>query len=91
MNAIVISGFRGSGCSVPEPSAGPRRNALPSGVLVGSDSHTPVHGAPGVPRPDTTPRDVAPWLTAEIGEGTMNYKALEFTGPCVKPLGFWDR
>lgn len=33
VNAIVISGFRGSGCSAPEPSARARRNALPSGVL----------------------------------------------------------
>lgn len=98
----------------------------PGMIVVGSDSHTPVHGAlgalavalgndshagtvlpygkawfrvpetvrielAGVPRPGTTPRDIALWLTAEIGEGTMNYKALEFTGPYVKQLGFWDR
>ncbi|MCF3960852.1 3-isopropylmalate dehydratase large subunit [Streptomyces fuscigenes] len=98
----------------------------PGMIVVGSDSHTPVHGAlgalavalgndshagtvlpyskawfrvpetvgielHGVPRPGTTPRDVALWLTAQIGEGAMNYKALEFTGPYVKQLGFWDR
>ncbi|BBJ37613.1 3-isopropylmalate dehydratase large subunit [Streptomyces antimycoticus] len=98
----------------------------PGMIVVGSDSHTPVHGAlgalavalgndshagtvlpygkawfrvpetvrielSGVVRPGTTPRDIALWLTAEIGEGTMNYKALEFTGPYVKQLGFWDR
>ncbi|MYU13031.1 3-isopropylmalate dehydratase large subunit [Streptomyces samsunensis] len=98
----------------------------PGMIVVGSDSHTPVHGALGAlavalgndshagtvlpygkawfrvpetvrieltgePRPGTTPRDIALWLTAEIGEGTMNYKALEFTGPYVKQLGFWDR
>ncbi|MEW2549776.1 aconitase family protein [Streptomyces sp. NPDC047002] len=98
----------------------------PGMIVVGSDSHTPVHGAlgalavalgndshagtvlpysrawfrvpetvrielHGLPRPGTSPRDVALWLTARIGEGEMNYKALEFTGPYVKQLGFWDR
>ncbi|MEU3979144.1 aconitase family protein [Streptomyces sp. NPDC026672] len=98
----------------------------PGMIVVGSDSHTPVHGAlgalavalgndshagtvlpygkawfrvpetvrielHGVPRPGTTPRDVALWLTARIGEGAMNYRALEFAGPYVKQLGFWDR
>lgn len=98
----------------------------PGMIVVGSDSHTPVHGAlgalavalgndshagtvlpygkawfrvpetvrielHGVPRPGTSPRDVALWLTSRIGEGAMNYKALEFTGPYVKQLGFWDR
>lgn len=98
----------------------------PGMVVVGSDSHTPVHGTlgafavalgndshagtvlpygkawfkvpetvrvelQGTPRPGTTPRDVALWLTAEIGEGVLNYQAIEFTGPYVKGLGFWDR
>ncbi|MFI6344361.1 aconitase family protein [Streptomyces sp. NPDC050560] len=98
----------------------------PGMIVVGSDSHTPVHGAlgafavalgndshagtvlpydkawfrvpetvrielHGAPRPGTTPRDVAMWLTAEIGEGALNYRALEFAGPYVKQLGFWDR
>ncbi|MCA1218714.1 3-isopropylmalate dehydratase large subunit [Streptomyces sp. 8L] len=98
----------------------------PGMIVVGSDSHTPVHGALGalavalgndshagtvlpyskawfrVPetvrielhgatRPGTSTRDVALWLTARIGEGAMNYKALEFTGPYVKQLSFWDR
>jgi 3-isopropylmalate/(R)-2-methylmalate dehydratase large subunit len=98
----------------------------PGMIVVGSDSHTPVHGTlgalavalgndshagtvlpygkawfrvpetvsvelHGVPRPGTTPRDIALWLTAAIGEGAMNYKALEFSGPYVKQLGFWDR
>ncbi len=98
----------------------------PGTVVVGSDSHTPVHGAVGcfstglgndshagtvmpfgkawfkVPetiqvrlsgthKPGTTPRDAALWLTATIGEGGANYKALEFTGPYIKCLDFWDR
>ena len=98
----------------------------PGMIVVGSDSHTPVHGTlgalavalgndshagtvlpygkawfkvpetvrvelHGTPRPGTTPRDVALWLTAEIGEGALNYQAIEFTGPYVKGLGFWDR
>lgn len=98
----------------------------PGMIVVGSDSHTPVHGAlgalavalgndshagtvlpygkawfkvpetvrvelHGTPRPDTTPRDIALWLTAEIGEGALNYQAIEFTGPYVKGLDFWDR
>ncbi len=98
----------------------------PGTVVVGSDSHTPVHGAVGcfstglgndshagtvmpfgkawfkVPetiqvrlsgthKPGTTPRDAALWLTATIGEGGANYKALEFTGPYIKGLDFWDR
>ncbi|HEX3790066.1 MAG TPA: aconitase family protein [Pseudonocardiaceae bacterium] len=98
----------------------------PGMIVVGSDSHTPVHGTlgalavalgndshagtvlpygkawfkvpetvrvelHGTPREGTTPRDVALWLTAEIGEGALNYQAIEFTGPYVKGLGFWDR
>jgi 3-isopropylmalate/(R)-2-methylmalate dehydratase large subunit len=98
----------------------------PGTVVVGSDSHTPVHGAVGcfatglgndshagtvmpfgkawfkVPETiqvrlsgthklGTTPRDAALWLTATIGEGGANYKALEFTGPYIKGLDFWDR
>ncbi len=99
---------------------------LPGTVVVGSDSHTPVHGAVGcfstglgndshagtvmpfgkawfkIPetiqvmlsgthKPGTTPRDAALWLTATIGEGGANYKALEFGGPYIKGLDFWDR
>ena len=98
----------------------------PGTVVVGSDSHTPVHGAVGcfatglgndshagtvmpfgkawfkVPetiqvrlsgthKPGTTPRDAALWLTATIGEGGANYKALEFAGRYIKELDFWDR
>ena len=98
----------------------------PGTVVVGSDSHTPVHGAVGcfstglgndshagtvmpfgkawfkVPetiqvrlsgthKPATTPRDAALWLTATIGEGGANYKALEFAGPYIKGLDFWNR
>ncbi|GHJ34419.1 aconitase family protein [Streptomyces sp. TS71-3] len=98
----------------------------PGMIVVGSDSHTPVHGSlgalavalgndshagtvlpygkawfrvpetvrielHGAPRPGTTPRDIALWLCAEIGEGALNYKALEFTGPYVKQASFWDR
>jgi 3-isopropylmalate/(R)-2-methylmalate dehydratase large subunit len=98
----------------------------PGMIVVGSDSHTPVHGALGalgvalgndshagtvlpygkawfrVPRtvrievsgrhrPGVTPRDAALWLTGQIGEGEMNYAALEFAGPYLAGLGFWDR
>jgi 3-isopropylmalate/(R)-2-methylmalate dehydratase large subunit len=42
-------------------------------------------------RPGTTPRDVALWLVKELGEGSVIYKALEFTGPFIKNLDFWDR
>ena len=98
----------------------------PGTVVVGSDSHTPVHGAVGcfstglgndshagtvmpfgkawfkVPetiqvrlsgshKQGTTPRDAALWLTATIGEGGANYKALEFAGPYIKGLDFWNR
>lgn len=100
--------------------------AQPGQIVVGSDSHTPVHGTVGalavalgndshagtvmpfgkawfrVPEliqiaisgalsPGTTPRDVALWLVKELGEGSVIYKALEFTGPFVEQLGFWDR
>jgi 3-isopropylmalate/(R)-2-methylmalate dehydratase large subunit len=98
----------------------------PGMIVVGSDSHTPVHGTlgafavalgndshagtvlpygkawfrvpetvrvelHGVPRPGTTTRDVALWLVSEIGEGELNYKALEFAGPYIKQASFWDR
>jgi 3-isopropylmalate/(R)-2-methylmalate dehydratase large subunit len=98
----------------------------PGMIVVGSDSHTPVHGTlgtfavalgndshagtvlpygkawfkvpettrvelSGTPAPGVTPRDVALWLTARIGEGGMNYRALEFAGPYVRGLSFWDR
>lgn len=98
----------------------------PGMIVVGSDSHTPVHGTVGalavalgnnshagtvlpygkawfrVPEmfridlrgrtPDgTTPRDVALWLVGQIGEGSLNYKAVEFAGPYVAGMSFWDR
>jgi 3-isopropylmalate/(R)-2-methylmalate dehydratase large subunit len=98
----------------------------PGMIVVGSDSHTPVHGTVGAlavalgndshagtvlpygkawfrvphtvrvelagePRPHATPRDVALWLVAQLGEGTLNYAAVEFAGPYVERLGFWDR
>ena len=98
----------------------------PGTVIVGSDSHTPIHGtvgcfATGIGNdshagtvmpfgkawfkvPDTiqvrlsgahkagvTPRDAALWLTAQIGEGGAIYKSLEFCGPYIEQLGFWDR
>jgi 3-isopropylmalate/(R)-2-methylmalate dehydratase large subunit len=99
---------------------------LPGAVVVGSDSHTPVHGALGafatglgnyshaalgmpygkawfrVPEtvrielrgetgPCVTARDVAQWLTGEIGEGGAIYQALEFAGPYVEGLEVMDR
>ncbi|MDR2215205.1 MAG: hypothetical protein LBE59_05110 [Nevskiaceae bacterium] len=108
-NAVARGGFIGPGM-----------------VVVGSDSHTPVHGALGafaaaigndchagmvfpygkawfrVPetvrvelsgtlRPGTTPRDIALWLTAQIGEGGAVYKALEFAGPFIEGLDLFDR
>ncbi|WP_052488744.1 aconitase family protein [Streptomyces sp. 150FB] len=98
----------------------------PGMIVVGSDSHTPVHGAlgalamalgndshagtvlpygkawfkvpetvrielHGTPRPGTTARDIALWLVAEIGEGELNYAAVEFAGPYIKGSDFWDR
>lgn len=98
----------------------------PGTVVVGSDSHTPVHGALGcfavglgnnshagmvmpfgkawfrVPetvrfdlsgqnRFGVTPRDSALWLTGQIGEGGVVYKALEFTGSYIRDLEMWDR
>lgn len=98
----------------------------PGMIVVGSDSHTPVHGAlgalavalgndshagtvlpygkawfkvpetvrvevVGTPPADTTPRDVALWLVRQIGEGELNYSAIEFGGEYVRGLGFWDR
>lgn len=100
--------------------------ALPGQIVVGSDSHTPVHGTVGalavalgndshagtvmpfgkawfrVPelvqitlegrlQPGVTPRDVALWLVKELGEGSVIYKALEFTGSFITELDFWDR
>jgi len=104
------------------------RNGLaqPGTIVVGSDSHTPVHGAVGalavalgndshagtvmpfgnawfrVPEVvqieisgatpvGTSARDVALWLVKELGEGSLIYKGLEFTGPYIKQLSFWDR
>jgi 3-isopropylmalate/(R)-2-methylmalate dehydratase large subunit len=104
------------------------RNGLaqPGTIVVGSDSHTPVHGAVGAlavalgndshagtvmpfgkawfkvpeviqieisgePAPGTTARDVALWLVKELGEGSLIYKGIEFTGPYIKGLTFWDR
>jgi 3-isopropylmalate/(R)-2-methylmalate dehydratase large subunit len=98
----------------------------PGMIVVGSDSHTPVHGTlgalavalgndshagtvlpygkawfkvpettrvelHGAPRPGVTPRDIALWLTGRVGEGEMNYRALEFAGPYVRGLPFWER
>lgn len=104
-----------------------RRGLIQPGmIVVGSDSHTPVHGTVGafatalgndshagtvlpfgkawfkVPRTvrvelhgtppaGTSPRDVALWLAAEIGEGGLVYAAVEFAGPYVKELSIWDR
>jgi 3-isopropylmalate/(R)-2-methylmalate dehydratase large subunit len=98
----------------------------PGALVVGSDSHSPVHGALGafsaslgndsyaatvmpfsrawfrVPETieieltgqtpsGTTARDVALWLTAQIGEGALNYQAVKFHGEYVQSLSFWDR
>ncbi|MHA6696103.1 aconitase family protein [Homoserinimonas sp. A520] len=98
----------------------------PGMIVVGSDSHTPVHGSVGalavalgndshagtvlpygkawfkvpetvrivlngVPPAGTTARDVALWLVNQLGEGSLIYKALEFSGPYIKGLSFWDR
>lgn len=98
----------------------------PGMIVVGSDSHTPVHGTAGAlavalgneshtgtvmpygkawfnvphtvrvelsgsPRPGTTPRDIALWLVAQIGEGELNYASIEFAGPYLKQLEFCDR
>lgn len=98
----------------------------PGRVIVGSDSHTPVHGTLGcfatglgnnshagmvmpfgkawfrvpetirvelVGRPSrpAVARDVALWLTGQIGEGGAVYKALCFGGSYIEDLGVWDR
>lgn len=98
----------------------------PGAIVVGSDSHTPVHGTlgafavalgndshagtvlpygkawfrvpetvrielDGTPPPGTTARDVALWLVGQIGEGGLIYAAVEFAGPYVKGMSFWDR
>ncbi len=98
----------------------------PGTVVVGSDSHTPVHGTLGcfaaglgnnshaatvmpfgkawfmVPNTikinisgktghGVFPRDVALWLTGQIGEGGAVYKALHFTGGYIEGLDVWDR
>ena len=104
-----------------------RRGMIQPGmIVVGSDSHTPVHGSVGalavalgndshagtvlpygkawfkvpetvrivlngVPPAGTTARDVALWLVNQLGEGSLIYKALEFSGPYIKGLSFWDR
>jgi 3-isopropylmalate/(R)-2-methylmalate dehydratase large subunit len=95
-------------------------------IVVGSDSHTSVHGAlgtvavalgndshagtvlphskawfkvpetarvelTGTPPPAATARDVALWLLQQLGEGSQIYKAVEFAGPYIQSLGFWDR
>lgn len=104
------------------------RNGLvrPGSIVVGSDSHTPVHGTLGcfatglgnnshaatvmplskawfmVPKTikieltgqnqfGVFPRDVALWLTGQIGEGGAVYRALHFTGQYIKDLDVWDR
>lgn len=98
----------------------------PGALVVGSDSHSPVHGVLGafsaslgndsyaatvmpfsrawfrVPETleieltgelpaGSSARDVALWLTAQIGEGTLNYQAVKFHGDYVRSLSFWDR
>lgn len=98
----------------------------PGTVIVGSDSHTPVHGTMGcfatglgnnsnaatvmaygkawfmVPKTfkidlsghngfGVFPRDVALWLTGQIGEGGAVYRALHFTGQYINDLDVWDR
>ena len=104
-----------------------RRGMIQPGmIVVGSDSHTPVHGSVGAlavalgndshagtvlpygkawfkvpetvrivlngtPPAGTTARDVALWLVNRLGEGSLIYKALEFSGPYIKGLSFWDR
>ncbi len=106
---------------------GVRRGMVrPGTIVVGSDSHTPVHGTLGcfavglgnnshaatvmpygkawfmVPKtikieitghnkPGVLPRDVALWLTGQIGEGGAVYRALHFTGQYIKDLEVWDR
>lgn len=45
----------------------------------------------GQPPLGTTPRDIALWLVAQIGEGGANYAALRFAGEYLSRLGFWDR
>ncbi|OBJ02402.1 hypothetical protein A5660_22025 [Mycobacterium alsense] len=98
----------------------------PGMIVVGSDSHTPVHGTlgavavalgndshagtvlpygkawfkvpetvriqlDGVPKPSVSPRDIALWLVGQIGEGELNYRAVEFSGSYLRGLSFWDR
>src|SRR5262249_7899757 len=41
--------------------------------------------------PGTTARDVALWLTGQIGEAAINYQAIKFHGESVRTLDFWDR
>jgi len=41
--------------------------------------------------PGATPRDIALWLVAQIGEGGTVYKALEFGGPFIESLSLFDR
>ena len=104
------------------------RNGLaqPGTIVVGSDSHTPVHGAVGAlavalgndshagtvmpfgkawfkvpevtqivitgePPAGTSARDVALWLVKELGEGSLIYEGIEFTGSYITGLSFWDR
>ena len=100
--------------------------APPGGVVVGSDSHSTVHGVSGCvafwlgnyafagtvwqygktwmrvpevisvelvgePKRGTTPRDIALWVTAQIGEGNAKYAAVKFEGEYIESLSFWDR
>jgi 3-isopropylmalate/(R)-2-methylmalate dehydratase large subunit len=103
-----------------------RGHVRPGMIVVGSDSHTPVHGTlgalavalgndshagtvlphgtawfrvpdtvridlEGTTAPGVAPRDVALWLVGRLGEGSLNYRAVEFAGSWVRGLSFWDR
>ena len=98
----------------------------PGALVIGSDSHSPVHGVfgafsawlgndscaatvlpfsrawfrvpetilielTGEPRPGTTARDIALWLTGRVGEGALNYQAIRFCGDYIDGLSLWDR
>ncbi len=45
----------------------------------------------GQNKPGVYARDVALWLTGQIGEGGAVYKAINFSGPYIKKLEVWDR
>jgi len=103
-----------------------RGHARPGSIVVGSDSHSTVHGVIGAmavslgnysfaatvmpygkawfrvpelvsvelvgqPPRGTTARDVALWLTAQIGEGNAKYAAIRFEGEYIDSLSFWER